>query len=104
MSTTKTQDGERTKRGGPADAGLLELERQLAEARETSARFRKSVSGYSLEEEPAILEKVRPLDDRVDELECQIAKAPAQGLAGVGVNPPRHTPPSAENHEISGKP
>ncbi len=30
MSNTKTPDGERTKHGGPADAGLLELERQIA--------------------------------------------------------------------------
>ncbi len=68
-----------------ADAEMLDLEHQLAEARETSARFWKSVSGYSLKEEPAIEEKARPLDDRVVELERQIAEVPAQGLAGVGV-------------------
>ncbi len=30
MSNTKTPDGKRTKHGGPADAGLLELEGQIA--------------------------------------------------------------------------
>ena len=81
-----TTQHETPERGGQtADAELLELERQVVEARETSARFWKSVSGYSLEEEPAIKKKAGPLDDRVDALECQIAKTPAQGLIGVGV-------------------